>query len=147
MGRKLRLVVVFMLAALAGCGGGVVGIDVVVGSGFDDDRNFFVVWSGNSNGDRVVDVNNHAFAFYSDNGCLYNFATGQENRSFCLTSTAGTALYGPLRIRIANIRSVTGTCIAALLEEVTGRFIDIELDAAGREVAVVTAMLPASCLP
>lgn len=125
--------VTLMLAALTGCGGG----------GSNDQP--FVIWAGNSNGDEVVDVNNHAFAFFADNGCLFNFQTGRENPSFCLTFAGDTALYGGLRVHIVNIRSVTGACIAALIDEATAHFIDIELDVFGREVVFITDLHPDFC--
>jgi len=123
-----------LLAALTGCGGG-------GSSSFDDNgsnEHPFVIWVGNSSRDQVVDANNHVFAFYADTGCLYNFQTGRENTSFCLTSAGDTALYGGFPIRIANVRSSTGACVAALIDPATARFIDIELDASAREVVFVT---------
>jgi hypothetical protein len=126
----------FLLAALTGCGGGSASVDVNAGS----PAHPFVIWVGNSSGDQVVDANNHVFAFYADSGCLYNFQTGRENTSFCLTSSGDTALYGGFPIRIANVRSSTGPCVAALIDEATARFIDIELDAFGREVVLVTQL-------
>jgi hypothetical protein len=130
--------------ALGGCGGGFVSIGV--GTTFVDDTSPFIFWAGSSNEDRVVDVNNKAFAFYSDNGCLYDFQTDRENRGFCLNSNADTAQYGPLTVRIANIRAANGTCIAALIDPVTLHFIDIELDATGREVVFISPLLPQFCV-
>jgi hypothetical protein len=127
----------FLLAALTGCGGGdtapVRVSDVPVARSF-------VIWVGNSSRDQVVDANNHVFAFYSDSGCLYNFQTGQENRSFCLTSAGDTALYGGFLARIANVHSSAGICVAVLIDDATGHFIDIELDSLGREVIFVTPL-------
>jgi hypothetical protein len=130
--------------ALGGCGGGFVSIGV--GTTFVDDASPFIFWAGSSNEDRVVDVNNKAFAFYSDNGCLYDFQTDRENRGFCLNSNADTAQYGSLMVRIANIRAANGTCIAALIDPVTLHFIDIELDAMGREVVFSSPLLPQFCV-
>src|SRR3569833_168357 len=112
------------LAAIAGCGG--CDYSVAIGFGECSFDHPFVIWAGNSNCDQVVDVNNNAFAFYADNVCLYNFRTGRENTQFCLTSGAGTALYGGFRMRITNVQTVTGTCIAALIDESTGHFIDVK---------------------
>lgn len=133
-----------LLAVLGGCGGGFVSVGI--GSFFYDNDVSFIVWSGSNNGDRVVDVNNRAFAFYNDSGCLYNFQTGRANQNFCLTAAGDTARYGGWVVRIANIRSVTGTCIAALIDPVTTHFIDIELDTAGRESVFVTALSPQFCI-
>lgn len=133
---------IFLLAALAGCGGGSGSVGV---SAFSFDTPF-VVWVGNSNGDQVVDFNNHAFAFFADNGCLFNFQTGWENPHFCLTSAGDTAFYGGLRMDIVNVRSVIGTCIAALVDSATGHFIDIELDSFGKEVVFITDFHPDFCL-
>jgi hypothetical protein len=127
--------VTLLLAVLTACGGG--------GGGFSDQP--FVIWAGNSNGDLVVDANNHAFAFFDDNGCLFNFQTGRENRFFCL-SADDTALYGGFLVGIAIIRSVTGVCIAALIDEATAHRIDIELDAFAREVVFITNLHPDFCL-
>jgi hypothetical protein len=124
-----------LLAALTGCGGGSASVDVNPGS----PSHPFVIWVGNSSGDRVVDANDHVFAFYADSGCLYNFQTGRENTGFCLTSSGDTALYGGFPVRIANVHSAAGPCVAALIDEATAHFIDIELDASGREVVFVTA--------
>jgi hypothetical protein len=48
-------------------------------------------------------------------------------------------------VRIVNIRSVTGVCIAALIDEFTAHFIDIELDSFGREVVFITTLHPDFC--
>ena len=133
-----------LLAALAGCGGS--DYSVAIGFGDFSIDHPFVIWDGNSNGDQVVDVNNNAFAFYADNGCLYNFRTGRENTQFCLTSGAGTAVYGGFRMRITNVHSVTGTCIAALIDESTGHFIDVKVDSFGKEVIFITALHPDFCV-
>lgn len=129
--------VTLLLAALTGCGGYCCG-------GSSDQ--LFVIWAGNSNGDQVVDANNHAFAFFNDNGCLYNFQTGRENRFFCLGSADDTTLYGGILVGIANIRSVTGVCVAALIDEATAHLIDIELDSFAREVVFITDLHPDFCL-
>ena len=142
--RPGKCLATLLLATLGGCGGGYVSVGI--GSSFCDCDVPFVFWSGSANGDRVVDVNNKAFAFFADNGCLYNFQTDRENQAFCLTHAGDTAQYGPAFLRIANVRSIAGTCIAALLDAATGRFIDIELDTAGREVVFVTATIPQSCI-
>ena len=132
--------VALLLAVLTGCGG---SVSVDVGAGSIDQP--FVVWAGNSNGDQVVDANNHAFAFFADSGCLFNFQMGRENTHFCLTSAGDTALFDGLLVRIVNIRSVTGVCIAALIDEFTANFIAIELDSFGREVVFVTDLYPDFC--
>jgi hypothetical protein len=136
--RKELLALLF--SVLVGCGdGSFVFISNSAGA-------HFVFWSGNSNGSHVVDVNNKAFAFNADNGCLFNFQTGHDNPLFCLTSpTSGIALFGPLRVRVVNIRSQTGPCIAALVDEATACLIAIELDDFAREVVVVTKRLPVFC--
>jgi len=136
-----RWFVVLLLAALTGCGGGSVSFSVDGGS----NDHPFVIWAGNSNGDRVVDANNSAFAFFADNGCLFNFQTERENTQFCLASAGDTAQYAGFLVRIANIHSVAGDCIAALLDAATGRFIAIGLDSVGREVIFITALHPDFC--
>ena len=133
--------VVLLLAALTGCGG-----SISFGVGDVPIDHPFVIWAGNSNGDEVVDANNNAFAFFADNGCLFNFQTGRENTHFCLTLAGDTALYDGFLVRIANVRSGTGVCIAALLDAPTGRFIAIGLDSVGREVVFITALHPDFCL-
>ena len=134
------------LATLTGCGGGSLSIGLGAGYYDYDYDEAFVIWRGNSSGDLVVDANNDAFAFYADSGCLYNPRTGRENRDFCLTSSSGSARYGTLPVRIVNVRAVTGICIAALIDEATSNFIDIGLDAVGREVVFVTALRPDFCV-
>lgn len=131
------------LVLLGGCGGGFVSFGV--GTTFVEDDSPFVFWAGSSNEDRVVDVNNKAFAFYADNGCLYDFQTDRENRGFCLNRGGDTAQYENVAIRITNIRAVNGTCIAALIDPATLRLLDIELDATGREVVFVSPLLPQFC--
>ena len=132
-----------VLAALAGCGGG--STSVSVDGVPEPSRRTFIFWSGSSGGERVVDVNNDAFAFFSDTGCLYNFRTGLENPGFCLNAGGDRVRYGVLAMRIVNVTSVTGTCIAALVEESTAQFVDIETDSFGREIVAVTALRPNPC--
>lgn len=131
-----------LLAALTGCGGGFVSVGIGT---FSVDEPF-IVWTGNDSGDRIVDANNRVFAFYTDSGCLYNFQTRRQNPNFCLTATGNTAQYGGLLVRIANIRAVTGVCIAALVDGATARFIDIGIDAVGRETIIVTTLQPQLCI-
>lgn len=141
---KTRIVLQsLLLATLTGCGGG----DVFVGVGGGDDfaEPTFISWTGNSNGNQVVDANNDVFAFYGDTGCLYNNRTGRENRDFCLTSPQGTVQYGGLRMRVVNSLSTAGSCITVLVEESTANFIDIGLDTLGREIVAVTSVRPAPC--
>jgi hypothetical protein len=133
--------VVLLLAALTGCGG-----EVSFGVGDFSNDHRFVIWAGNSNGDEVVDANNNAFAFFADNECLFNFQTERENTHFCLTPAGDTALYDGFLVRIANIRSVTGVCTAALLDGATGNFIAIGLDSFGREVVSITVLHPDFCV-
>lgn len=133
---------VLFLAALAGCGG---STSVSINDGPVAPLPTFILWSGSSGGERVVDASNDAYAFYTDSGCLYNFRTGRENPNFCLTSEQNTVRYGALFMRVVNVLSTAGTCIAGLVEESTAYFIDIELDAFGREVAIVTALRPTPC--
>lgn len=128
---------------LAGCGGG--STSVYVDDGPAPARRTFIFWSGSSGGERVVDVNNDAFAFFDDTGCLYNFRTGRENQGFCLTAGGDRVRYGVLAMRIVNVTSAAGTCIAALVEESTAQFVDIETDAFDREVVAVTALRPNPC--
>jgi hypothetical protein len=134
-----------LLAALTGCGGGYASVGV---GAFDDndDGPSFLFWTGNSSGDLVVDADNQVFAFYADTGCLYNFQTRRENRSFCLTGAGDAALYGNYLVRIANIRAVTGACVTALVNPVNGRFVDVAIDAFGREAVFTTSLLPVFCL-
>jgi hypothetical protein len=141
--RSGKVLATLLLAALTGCGGGYVSVGI--GTFFNDEPSF-IVWAGNGNGDVVVDANNHVFAFYDDNGCLYNFQTRHENRNFCLTATGDTAQYGGVLVRIANVRAATGACVTALIDPVTARFVDIETDAFGRESVLVTSLQPQLCI-
>lgn len=133
----------FLLAVLMGCGGGYVSVSI--GSSFSDDDPF-VIWTGNSSSDRIVDANNQIFAFYVDSGCLYNFQTHRENPTFCLTTGGNMAQYGGFLVRIVNVRVVTGACVTALVDPVTARFIDVEVDAFGREVLFITEVHPQLCI-
>ncbi len=134
-----------LLFPLFGCGGGEVGIGIGVGADSAPASHPFIAWTGNSSGDRVVDATNDAFAFYADTGCLYNFRTGLENRQFCLSTPQGGVRYGGLAMRIVNALSTNGACISVLVEESTASFVDIEVDAYGREVVAVTSVRPAPC--
>lgn len=130
-----------LLAALTACGG-----SVSVGVGVESRGLRLILWTGNVNGDLVLDADNEHFAFYSDNGCLYNYQTGRRNTSFCLTDEGDLIDYQGFLIRIVNIRSTAGTCVAALVEHASLRFIDIQLDASGRETVFVTRTEPALCI-
>lgn len=132
-----------ILSLLAGCGG---ETTVWIGNGplpvpF---REPFIAWGGSA-GEKVVDADNEAYAFYADDGCLYNFRTGRENRDFCLTPGREAVRHGALRMRVVNVLSGANSCIAALVEESTGNIVDIELDAYQREVVAVTALRPSPC--
>lgn len=141
--RPGKALAALLLAALTGCGGGSVSVGV---SAFSVDEPSFIFWAGNSSGDLVVDATNQVFAFYADNGCLYNFQTRRENPNFCLAATGDTALYGGFLVRIANVRAVTGACITALIDPVTAHFVDVEIDAFGREAVFVTSLHPQFCI-
>lgn len=138
---KIRsMAAIYVLAMLAGCGGG--------GDGNDNSTPVthpFLIWSGSSSGDRVIDGNNHAFAFYADSGCLYNFQTGRENTAFCLVSSGNIVAYGPFRGQVLNVLSSVGVCVAALIDAFTGNFANVEIDQFGREVVVTTPLRPTLC--
>lgn len=125
--------------SLTGCGGGSDS-----GGGFDEGPSF-LFWSGSSSGDIVIDADNETYAFYSDTGCLYNFQTGRENTAFCLLPGSNLVAYGPFRGRVLNVRTSTGSCVAALIDENTGNFADIGLDSFGRELVLLTPLRPALC--
>lgn len=133
-----------LAALLSGCGGGYVTAGVGFGSGFD--RPAFLTWAGTSSGVQVADVNNDLFAVFEDSGCLYNYATGRENPSFCLVSRQGQIRYGAFPMRIVSALSAANTCIAVLVEESSGNFVDVVLDATGREAVAVTSVRPALCV-
>jgi hypothetical protein len=141
--RSGKALATLLLAVLTACGGGSVSVGV---GAFSDDEPSFIVWAGNYSGDLVVDANNQVFAFYADNGCLYNFQTRRENPHFCLTATGDAALYGGFLVRIANVRAVTGACVTALIDPVTAHFVDVEIDAFGREAVFVTSLHPQFCV-
>lgn len=141
--RSGKALATLSLAALTACGGG--SVSVGVGAFFDDEPSF-IFWAGNVSGDLVVDANNQVFAFYADNGCLYNFQTRRENPNFCLTATGDTAWYSGFLVRIANVRAVTGACVTALIDPVTAHFVDVEIDTFGREALFSTALLPQFCI-
>ena len=123
---------------LGGCGGG----EVVVASAAPP----FVIWSGSSGGDRVIDGLGHQFAFRSASRCLYNVQTGQDNVAFCLVPGSNVVTYGSFQGRVANVLITDGTCHAAIVDSFTGTFSDIEIDAFGRETVLVTQLRPALCV-
>lgn len=125
---------------LAGCGGGSAEVEVA------PPPPQFIVWSGSTGGSHVIDGLSHAFAFYSDNGCLYNLQTGTENTAFCLVpGTSNIVAYGPFRGEIVNVLVSNGACQAAIVDQQTGNFADIEVDNFGREVVTTTTLQPARC--
>lgn len=135
---KLRFVAaIYVLVMLAGCGGGDGNSTPVTHP--------FLIWSGSSSGDQVIDGNNHVFSFYADSGCLYNFQTGRENTAFCLVSSGNTVAYGPFRGQVLNVLSSVGVCVAAVIDAFTGNFANIEIDQFGREVVVTTPLRPTLC--
>lgn len=138
--RLRRWTAACMLVVLAACGG-----SVSVGIGVDSGGLRFVLWTGNFNGDRVVDADNQAYAFLSDNGCLYNFQTGRRNNAFCIVGGGSLVQYQGYAIRLANVRSTNGACVTALVDDVTLRFIDIDVDGSGREVVYLTPLQPVLC--
>ena len=133
------IIAVAMSAVLAGCGG---GGEIVVASAPPP----FLIWSGSSGGDRVIDGLGHQFAFRSGNGCLYNAQTGQDNTAFCLVPSSNIVTYGPFQGRIANVLITDGTCHAAIIDSFTGNFSDIEVDAFGRETVFITQLHPGLCV-
>lgn len=127
--------------ALAGCGGG-------SGSSDADDAfagPSFVIWGGSDSGDEVIDADSEIFAFHADSGCLFNFQTGRENTAFCLLPGSNLVAYGPFRGQVLNVRASNGACVAALIDDATGNFADIEVDSFGREVVLLTQLRPGLC--
>ncbi len=105
----------------------------------------FIVWAGSAGGSHVIDGLGHSFAFYQDTGCLYNAQTGRENSAFCLASSTNVVAYGPFRGVVQNIVAADGTCQAAIVDQFSGYFADIEVDAYGREVIFSTLLVPVYC--
>ncbi len=131
----------FLLVVLSSCGGGSVSVGVDVdGGGLR-----FILWTGNFNAERILDADSQSFAFLIDSGCLHNFQTGRRNTSFCIVGNGNLVQYEGFFIRIVNIRSQTGTCISALVDDATSRFIDIDVDGSGREEVFITALQPVLC--
>ena len=124
---------------LSGCGGGSASVDV--GSAAPQ----LIVWAGSNGGNRVIDGPGNQFAFYSDNGCLYNFQTGQENTAFCLAPGSNFVNYGAFHGQVVNVLVSNGACQAAIVDLQTGNFSDIEVDNFGREVVLTTQLRPALC--
>jgi hypothetical protein len=125
---------------LAGCGGGSAEVAVV------QPGPEFIVWPGNAGGVHVIDGLNHSFAFYADTGCLHNFQTGRENTAFCIVRGSNIVAYGPFRGQIANVLAADGSCRAAIIDQLTGNFSDVETDVYGREVVATTSLRPAFCV-
>ena len=139
---KLTRIVPAAIVALvlAGCGGGG-SASVDVGSAVPQ----FLVWSGSSGGNRVIDGPGNQFAFYADSGCLYNVQTGRENGAFCLAPGSNLVSYGAFHGEVLNVLVSNGTCQAAIIDSFTGTFSDIEVDAFGREVVLTTQLQPTFC--
>lgn len=124
--------------SLAACGGSTVAVVWSSGSGF-------IVWVGNSRGDHVFDGRNQGFAFSTENRCLYNFQTGRRNDAFCLLPDGDSFAYGAFRGVISNARAADGSCVATMTDAASGNVINIDLDAYGREVVIVTARRMQQC--
>ncbi|MBK4735434.1 hypothetical protein [Noviherbaspirillum pedocola] len=138
MKRPLRAATSVLAAlSLAACGGSSVAVVWSSGSGF-------IVWVGNSRGDHVVDGRNESFAFTTESRCLYNFQTGRRNGAFCLLPNDNAFAYGPYRGAIRNAYAADGSCVATLTDA-GGNVIDIDLDAYGREVVVLTPRHAQQC--
>jgi hypothetical protein len=134
------LISVSFAVLLSACGGGG-STDVTVVTPVPQ----FIGWAGNAGGVHVIDGLGHIFAFYSDTGCLYNSQTGRENSAFCLIPGSNVVAYGPFRGQIENVIAADATCQSAIIDQITGNFADIEVDAYGREVVAVTSLHPAFC--
>ena len=139
--KMISKAIVLSATILAGCGGGFAEVFVVQAAPQ------FIVWAGSTGGSHVIDGSSHVFAFFSDTECLYNAQTGHENTAFCLFPGSDVVAYGAFRGQVANVLILNGTCQAAIIDLLTGNFIDIELDAFGREVVVTTPLHPALCVP
>ncbi|HEU4776252.1 MAG TPA: hypothetical protein VFS95_05460 [Telluria sp.] len=141
MKTTLRFIVGIGTAVLlAGCGGGSAEVQIA------PLPPQFVSWFGSAVATQVIDDLGHTFAFYSDNGCLYNFQTGAENSAFCLVpGTRNIVAYGPFRGEVVNVLASNGTCQAAIIDQLTGTFVDIEVDSYGREVVTTTPLHPTVC--
>lgn len=133
------LILSSLVAVLAGCGGGNTEVAVVAPAPQ------FIAWQGNTGGTQVIDGLGRTFAFYADTGCLYNAQTGKENLAFCLVPGSNVVTYGPFRGQIQNVIASDGKCWSAIVDQTTGYFADIRLDAYGREVVASTTLLPAYC--
>lgn len=80
---------------------------LTVGIGaFSVDEASFIIWAGNDSSD-LVDANHRAFAFYVNNGCLFNFQTRRANPHFCLTTLISERirLKGKLFLRLRCVLS------------------------------------------
>lgn len=139
--RRKCWIAALALLALTSCGDGSVSLGINVDSG----GLRFILWAGNFNGDLILDADNQRFSFYRDSGCLYNYQTGRRNTSFCVNDDGNLVFYQGFQIRIINIRSDEGTCVAAMVDGATANFIDIRLDDSGREEIHVTLIQPVLC--
>lgn len=140
--RTKKWLAALALMVLTSCGDGSVAIGLNVDSG----GLRFILWTGNVNGELILDADNQRFAFLDDSGCLYNYQTGRRNGAFCIARGGNLIEYQGFLIRIANIRLTNGVCAAALVDDATARFIDIELDGTGREIVLVTSLEPLLCV-
>jgi hypothetical protein len=90
----------------------------------------FITWTNSANGVDVKDANNEDFAFYSDDRCLYSYATGGETTNFCLYSGASYGNFAGVPVQVMLATSSAGGCIA-VLADYYGRQVDIYTSSAG----------------
>lgn len=127
-----------------GTGGGSTGGGAVGGGGSSggSSRGFYT-WTGNANGEVVLDSTDERFRFYSDNGCIYSDNTRTEYTNFCL-SGGSTVRFSGSTYTVTKVRSTTGSCIAGLLTS-DGYFADIYTSSGRVEYITRGSRRPASC--
>lgn len=86
----------------------------------------FVDWTRTDSGKVVQDANGDSFAFYTDTGCLYSYASGLEGANMCLSSDS-IAKFGQATVYIDRVARPGGGCMA-VLSDFYGYGIDVYVD-------------------
>jgi hypothetical protein len=93
----------------------------------------FITWTNSMNGVVVKDANNEDFAFYSDDRCLYSYATGGETTNFCLYSGSSSGNFAGIAMQVMLASGSNGGCVA-VLADYYGHQIDIYTNSSGTQI-------------
>lgn len=111
------------------------------GSSGGSSRSFYT-WTGNANGEVVLDATDESFRFYTDTGCIYSDNTRTEYTNFCLSGA--NVYFSGSTYSVSRIRATNGSCIAGLLTS-DGYYADIYTSAGRIQYIQKSSKRPVSC--